>query len=867
MAKRSKGSALLLVVAGMVILFIVGAILIMSTKERDLAAHNLVYEKACHEIALSAANVTLLAFRRSLIMADHWDPSKQKAAKDMLGFLLRDNKSLYKALEGLHNDGDYQNDELEKLLGTNFLSPVKEGVLPFYPGASVKVGLHLIPSPLYERIDFTEDYFDPFERNFTVTVVAEATWDRSIRTVTLTKEARFNSLLPPATGKFAFICNQPTSDHFNSRRCDATGLSPLSDKPEPLWRIFANENTKEINDELKKKASSESFSLFTTASNWRAEVGDLSLDTLQEEFKDEGFIYFGPNLDDEQAVLMLPAGDDDHLLSNIHCPANERHKARVTPSQPNRFTTLGGMSSKTFAQALFSGIHDKTLSTGYFGSSLQHDRSTRLMLFGAPEHPSPTLVLGPAVSGCARIAGLAIDRDKTETDEIEQKSCSGLDLPQRETIDPFFINANENDYSAAICRETSTPLELTPLRPFCSPSLIGAAIAATPPEEPVRTGLLENLNFHVDSNNDGQLDTTVSSEAPFQPIAIPLDTYSYGKLFDNWDEYCRFASSGKENFSFNLLAKTMKMLPSDSFSALWENRQQDAPALVGSQPQRLPSTGVLNEDKFTLSFTDKLHKKAKSKPLFDNERDKDRNLSDLPILEMMKARAIITMSGKEFRERMLSGTDKDSKRQLDLRGCTINMAFDLVLEPYQKRRGPLTITVRGRYDVANHMRPDVTTGNKNGFWLDGGGAIVASSISFCDTIIQNEDGDETTPLILSGGTVAMRVPFHVDGLITGRNVAVSEPRHTQPHDAPPQSVNGAVHMNTSRALLSPYSLDITYDKRYDPTKETMVRHYRGFVSDAVYNWHYGRDSFSECWKRVRDTWNEKEAIKAEEEKE
>ena len=863
--KTKKGSAILLVVAGMVFLMILAAVLLVSTKERDLAAHNLAFERACHEIALSTANVTFLAFKRSLILQEQWEPTQKKSENDLLSFLFKNNKKLIKDLDKLHDGGHDQLDELKKLLGEQFLSPIEQGVLPFYKGAKVQVALHIIPIPLFEAIGGSEDYFDPFERNFRVTICAQASWQDVERTVVLTKEARVNSLLPPATSKFVFLCRQPKSSEFNSRLCSSEGVS-VDEGIEPLWRIFANEDGESLRQELERKSQSQGQSQWSAdVVQWQQLVGELSLPKLQEEYKDSGFIYFGKPVFAARTVLKLPAGEEDHLLSCAHFPQEERHRAKEAPKQPERMEAIS-TTKRPFVQGLFAGFHDQTMATGLFGPSLTDDQSSRLQLFGSQDSPCPTLVIGDVLAGCARVTDMAIDRDREMTDEEEQRNLLGTYLPQRETIDPFFVCANIDEFSLAVSRESSYPLQLGALKPFCSPSLIGEAINRTPEDEVVRFGLLENLNLHADSNGDGSPDRVLACEVAHNPMVIPLAEYGYGKLFSGWDEYCTYASTGKEQFSFNLLAKTLSMEPKVAFNALWENRLLEPQALVGSEEARITATGTATEEELKLHFSTKLHERAEAGPLFDNKRNVNDGLAKLPVEDMLRARAVVAMTMKELQERLMSGTEKDFKRDLDLRGLTINLVGSFELEPWKRKRGPLTVTVRKRYGLQNHMRPEANKGGKKEYWLNGGGAILAGGVSLGDVVITNEDGDKETPLFIRGNNVNMRVPFYLDAMVDGQQLFISDALHRQAKDSPPQQINGGLHIGNSAALGGSFALDINYEKRYDPTSETMAAHYRGFVSDSVYGWLYGRQSFNELWSTVRLTWNEQDALREEEEK-
>lgn len=145
--------------------------------------------------------------------------------------------------------------------------------------------------------------------------------------------------------------------------------------------------------------------------------------------------------------------------------------------------------------------------------------------FGTTLDPSPTYAPGTRMRVYA-YGAVTVDRDKQSDDEAAQRASVGFDLPFRETVGYYLPQAPESqgEYAQAV-QDVNGPLPRLPESPP------GSGFATMP-----------NLNFQVDRDGDGTLDTYVSSEAAYPTIVHTRALFDAVELFPDFGDYVPHSS-------------------------------------------------------------------------------------------------------------------------------------------------------------------------------------------------------------------------------------------------------------------------------------------------------------------------------------
>jgi len=294
-----------------------------------------------------------------------------------------------------------------------------------------------------------------------------------------------------------------------------------------------------------------------------------------------------------------------------------------------------GVRQDPFLQVLFRGFCQgmQNQAPDLFGPSLPPGPGTcPLMLFGSAVRPVRTLVVGRVAAGAARITCISVDRDETGGEEEVQEAEAGRALPRRETVDPFLACVDERAFGEALEAEKTRPLDLPHLRPFCTKSLLSRARAGNGGA----IGLAVNLNHQPGEDVDGVAGMRLACEEDHDPVRLDLSQYSYGRIFGNHENYCRYSSTARSHFSWNLLAQLMEKGPDAASRALWARRLQSPGRVLGEEGATRVPPFTAEECDLYLTFTHPLN----SRHVFlDNRRD-PAPLADLPVYELMERRCV-----------------------------------------------------------------------------------------------------------------------------------------------------------------------------------------------------------------------------------
>ncbi len=556
--RQVRGFVIYLVLGLLAFLVLLALFVLRDLRHRDVWTHRYSSGEIALNLARAGLANMLFSLRQSL--APCQIEPQNLARAPLYAFLLQDCEAIERAVEQGRSAGGDDSALVRQLLGDGAMEPTIR-LLSRYRGSRLTLWVRFDARPLHgdgsKPGDVTRRYSDPVEKEISLRVVSTAEVDTALRTVWSEKAIRVYDLLLPVTPRFTAFARASAkgSAAINDLACDASGRPSQPGDPGPT--VLYHDNPKM--------------------------APALKLPQPHQP----GWLCMG----DDPVVFKLtagglPAGEDFHL-----CSTGEKPQGRTVDHAPQTLTSARpndpghpGEQQAPMLQAACWGYHDGMDPLLLFSRPDFTELSSRLHLFGTAAVPSPTRVYGMATQGLALYSDLAIDRDATGKDEADQKASCGLELKQRESIDPFLrtVTAAQFDEDAAREQAGDPPQNLVP---FSSPG-----------QSPYR---VENRNALIDADGDGVAETVVPSEIGREILSLDPVEYRYSKLFGEYATYDAW-SSREVRLAANAIPELMQKSPDDAFLML-ATAFLPRSAAIGLDDHILESREML------LPYTDPLH--------------------------------------------------------------------------------------------------------------------------------------------------------------------------------------------------------------------------------------------------------------------
>jgi len=417
-------------------------------------------------------------------------------------------------------------DFFKQLLGESSLRPIDDLVARF-PDATVTLRFDLDRPdlPLVTPLAPGSAIVDPVLKRLNFRLECRARVRKARSTYTIAETLRVDHQLPTGKGKFTLALLRTEEAYHNGHLVsekgeDQGGLAPVVLIHNPVDGDPLN------GDPFK-------------ADVWGTPLLSASLSDdprrWATELEDRGFVYISSR---DPVFLNLasgagPAGE----YHTIYKPESKPEypvatKLAEQPQNLEGFRAPAGdnVFQSAWVQGAVFGFYEgfaRDLLPLNLPPDAPGPMSSTLRIFGTPAMPSGTLVYGEVFRRLGAISGLAIDRDDTTFDENEQYDAVKIQLPQREAIDPFFRNIDEDPFQsdATLEAQEQPPANLIP---FSSPGF-----------GPYR---VRNVNLQADTNDDGLPDAIVASEMIHNPLALDRGYYKYSTMFDGYGDYARYMS-------------------------------------------------------------------------------------------------------------------------------------------------------------------------------------------------------------------------------------------------------------------------------------------------------------------------------------